>query len=58
MRPFYEAFAIFMGVVIIGTVIMTVMGCTPQKPRPCVKAQIQIADMTNQYQKCKGLPYE
>ena len=58
MRPIYEAVAIIMGMTIVAIVIMAITGCTPQEPRPCVKAQIQIADMTNQYPRCKGLPYE
>lgn len=38
--------------------IMLFSGCEKQEPRPCVKPQIQIADMTNQYPHCKGLNYD
>lgn len=38
---------------------LTLQGCGVHEPKPCEKAQIQIADMTDkQYQRCKGLPYE
>ena len=57
MKSFSELF----GILFISIIVVSIfIGCSKginTKPK-CHKYKIQMADISNQYKECKGLPYE